>query len=120
MDDGSYAAIANYSHPQIDPRASAPSDTVTTTHITSRVAASLLGGWAFVWGFSTLGITGLVALGQPYDEARTAVMLQAFLVFLVAFCWALAAASLLRVWAVLAGGAALMTGAAWLAQRALV
>jgi hypothetical protein len=93
---------------------------VTATHIANRVAASLLGGWAFVWGFSTLGITGLVALGQPYDEARTAVMLLAFLVFLTAFCWTFAAASVARVWAVLAGGAIVMTGAAWLLQRALV
>lgn len=93
---------------------------MTIVHIASRVAASLLGSWAFVWGFSTLGITCLVALGQPYDEAQTAVMLLAFLVFLAAFCWTFAAASLARVWVVLAGGAALMTGTAWLAQRALV
>jgi uncharacterized membrane protein len=93
---------------------------VTATHIANRVAASLLGSWAFVWGFSTLGITGLVALGQPYDEARTAVMLVAFLIFLAAFCWTFAAASIGRVWAALGGGAIVMTGAAWLLQRALV
>jgi apolipoprotein N-acyltransferase len=92
--------------------------TITPRSIASRIAASLLGGWAFVWGFSTLGITALVASGQPYEEARTATMLLAFLVFLVAFCWAFAAASVARVWATLAGGAALMTSAAWLLQRA--
>jgi hypothetical protein len=88
--------------------------------IALRIAAALLGGWAFTWGVVTLGITGLVALGQPYDEARTALMLLAFLVFLGAFLWAIAAPRLGRVWAVLGGGAALMTGAAWLLQRALV
>ncbi len=88
--------------------------------IASRIAAGLLGGWAFVWGFATLGITVQVALGGPYDEASTAMMLLAFLVFLVVFCWSFAAASLARVWAVLAGGAVLMTAAAWLLQRALV
>lgn len=93
---------------------------MTATAIVNRIAASLLGSWAFVWGFSTLGITGLVALGQPYDEARTAIMLLAFLVFLVAFCWTFAAARMARVWAVLGGGAMLMTGAAWLLQRSLV
>ncbi|MFT3666814.1 iron uptake protein [Piscinibacter sp.] len=92
----------------------------TRAHIASRVAASLLGGWSFVWGFVALCITALVALGQPYDEAYKAAMLLAFLVFLAAFCWAFAAASLARVWTVLAGGAALMTGAAWLLQRQLV
>jgi hypothetical protein len=93
--------------------------TLTRTHVISRIAASLLGGWAFVWGFTTLGIVGLVALGQPYNEAYTATMLLAFIVFLVVFCWAFAAASLARVWTMLAGGAALMTGAAWLLQRSL-
>ncbi|HEU4460766.1 MAG TPA: iron uptake protein [Methylibium sp.] len=88
--------------------------------IASRVGASLLGGWAFVWGFTTLAITGLVKFGQTYKEASTAAMLLAFVVFLVAFCWAFAAASVARVWAVLAGGAALMTGAAWLLQRSLL
>ena len=38
-------------------------------------------------------------------------ILLAFLVFLVCFCWAFAAASVARVWIVLAGGGALMTGA---------
>lgn len=89
-------------------------------HIASRIAASLLGGWAFVWGFTALTIAGQVALGQPYNEAHTASMLLAFLVFLVAFCWSFAAASLARVWAVLAGGGALMTGVAWLVQSSLI
>lgn len=88
-------------------------------HIASRVAASLLGGWAFVWGFSTLSVAGQVALGRPYDEALTASMLLAFLVFLVVFCWSYAAASLARLWLVLAGGAASMTAAAWLLQSSL-
>ena len=83
-------------------------------HVASRVAASLLGGYAFVWGFVTLGIALLLASGVDYDDARTFCNLLAFLVFLVCFCWAFAAASLARVWGVLAGGGALMTGAAWL------
>jgi hypothetical protein len=43
-----------------------------------------------------------------------------FIVFLVAFLWAFAARSVARVWLVLAGGGALMAGAAWLLQRALL
>lgn len=89
-------------------------------HIVARVAASLLGSWAFVWGFVTLGVAGLVALGLPYDEAYTLAMLLAFLVFLVAFCWSFAAASVVRVWAVLAGGGAAMTAVAWWLTRSLV
>ena len=83
-------------------------------HVASRVAASLLGGYAFVWGFVTLGIALLLAGGVEYEDARTLCNLLAFLVFLTCFCWAFAAASLTRVWGVLAGGGALMTGAAWL------
>ena len=91
-----------------------PSSSPSAAQIVSRVASGLLGGYAFVWGLVTLGIALLVWAGVPFDEARTGLYLVAFLVFLVAFCWAFAAASVLRVWGVLAGGGALMTGLAWL------
>ena len=78
-------------------------------HVVSRIAASLLGGYAFVWGFTTLGIALLLAAGMNYGDAQTLVLLLAFLVFLAVFCWAFAASSLVRVWAVLAGGGAVMT-----------
>jgi len=93
---------------------------LSPAQIVSRIAASLLGGYAFVWGFTTLGIVLGLALGLPYGQAQTLLFLLAFLVFLVCFCWAFAAASLARVWAVLAGGGAAMTGAAWLLSRMLV
>jgi len=89
-------------------------------HVVSRVAAALLGGWAFTWGAAVLGITAAVALGARYEDAYTGVMLLAFLVFLSVFCWSFAAASVARVWAVLAGSAVLTTAAAWLLQRTLV
>lgn len=92
---------------------------LTRLHVTSRVAASLFGAYAFVWGFATLGISLLVAAGMAYDEARTLIFLLAFLVFLAAFCGAFATASLARVWAVLAGGGAAMTAAAWALSRSL-
>ena len=88
--------------------------THTPLHLVSRVAASLLGGYVFVWGSVTLGIALMLAAGVAYSEAQTFTYLLAFLVFLVCFCWAYAASSLVRVWAVLAGGGALMTAAAWL------
>jgi hypothetical protein len=87
-------------------------------HVTSRVAASLLGGYAFVWGFVTLCIALGLVWGAPYDDARTLAQLLAFLVFLACFCWTFAAASVTRVWIVLAGGGALMTGLAWWLSRA--
>ena len=94
---------------------------VTASHIAivSRIAASLIGGYAFVWGFTTLGIALGVAAGMRYLEARTLMYLLAFVVFLVVFCWAFAAARLLRIWTVLAGGGVAMTGIAWALSRSL-
>src|SRR5690606_32618491 len=92
---------------------------VSGFHIASRVAASLLGGYVFVWGFTTLGIALGLAAGMAYDEARTLLALLAFLIFLICFLWTFAAPRLARVWAVLAGGGLAMSGAAWLLARAL-
>jgi hypothetical protein len=92
----------------------------TAARVAARVAASLLGGWAFTWGFVALGVTLLVAAGMPYGEAQTLLYLLAFLVFLGLFLWSYAAASVRRVWFVLAGGGAAMTAAAWLLAQALV
>ena len=87
--------------------------------VVSRIAASLLGGYAFVWGFVTLCICLMLLIGMPYGDAQKLAYLLAFLVFLWAFCWAFAAASVVRVWTVLAGGGATMTAAAWLISRSL-
>jgi hypothetical protein len=56
---------------------------------------------------------------MSYHEAETLIYILAFLVFLVVFCWAFAAARVARVWGVLAGGGAVMTVAAWLLTSAL-
>ena len=85
--------------------------------IVSRVAASLVGGWLFVWGFTTLGIALALSAGMRYGQAQTLLYLLAFVVFLTLFCWAFAAASVMRVWAVSAGGGVAMTGLAWLMLR---
>lgn len=93
---------------------------VNTWHALSRVAASLLGGYAFTWGTTMLGITSLVALGVAYDLAHTTLMLTAFLVFLGVFLWAFVARSLLKVWLILAGGGAAMTALAMGLQHMLL
>ena len=85
--------------------------------ITTRVAAGIAGGWAFVWGFVTLGIATLLRAGMSYQDAMTLAYLLAFLVYLVAFCWAFATTSATRAWVVLAGGGAAMTGLAWALLR---
>lgn len=93
---------------------------LTPARIVARVAAATVGGWAFCWGFASLGITALVALGVDFHDAHTALMLLVFLVWLALFCWTFAARRTLRVWAVLAGGAAAMTAAAWGLQSVLL
>lgn len=87
-------------------------------HIVSRSAAAVLGGYAFVWGFTTLAIALGMALGATYGDAQTTAYLLAFLVFLGALLWAFASRSLVRVWTSLLGGGAVMTGLAWWMTRA--
>lgn len=87
---------------------------------TNRIIAAILGGYAFTWGFSVLGITSLVALGIDFHEAETGLSLIAFLVFLGLFLWAFAAKSMIRVWLVLAGGAAIMMLFGTLLQNSLL
>jgi hypothetical protein len=88
--------------------------------IVGRVAASLLGGYAFTWGFITLGIALLIAVGMPYDDAYSLTMMLAFLVFLGVFFWSFAAAGLTRIWSVLTGGGAVMTATAWVLSHFLL
>ena len=97
--------------------ASAPA--LSSLHIALRVLGAVGGGWVFVWGFTTLGIALGMAAGMPYDEARTLLYLLAFVVFLVVFCWSFVTTSVARVWLILAGGGAVMTGCAWLLLRSL-
>jgi cyanate permease len=89
-----------------------PHSPPTLPHVASRVAAALLGGYAFCWGFAALGLSAQVAAGRDFDQAWMLVMMLVFLVFLAAFVWAFAARSLTLVWAVLLGGGGAMTLAA--------
>ncbi|MCB4362641.1 iron uptake protein [Hydrogenophaga taeniospiralis] len=90
------------------------------TQVPLRMAAAVLGGYAFTWGFSALGIAALVALGADFEDAEAGTLLLALLVFLGVFLWAFAARRIALVWLVLAGGGALMTAAAWALQRLIV
>ena len=94
--------------------------TPSRAHVVGRVVAGILGSYVFTWGFITLTIACAVALGLPYGEALTVASLLAFLVLLVAFCWAFTASSLARAWTVLCGGGLIMTGGGWLLSRALL
>ena len=94
--------------------------TLSRVHLASRIAAGMLGGYAFTWGFIALLIGLLFAAKMALHDAEALGYILGFIVFLGVFLWAFSARSLARVWLVLAGGGALMSGAAWLVQRALV
>ena len=94
--------------------------TPTRLQLASRVAASVFGGFGFVWGSVALGTVLGMAAGLDYEDALGLVYLVAFLVFVAAFCWAFVARSHVVVWSVLVGGGATMTLLAWLGQRALM
>jgi len=87
--------------------------------LSSRIGSALLGGYIFVWGFSSLIVALNLFLGGDYDEGLTLAYMLAFLVFIVAFLWAFAATSLTRVWLILAGGGTAMTVAAWMLTQTL-
>ncbi len=89
-------------------------------NVALRIAAGMLGGYAFTWGFIALAIGLLFAADLDFHDAEALGYIVGFIVFLVVFLWAFAARSLASVWLVLAGGGAAMTGAAWLVQRALL
>ena len=88
--------------------------------VSARVAAAVFGAYAFSWGFAAAGVAALVGLGVDYHDAEMALLMLAWLVFLGLFLWSFAAASVVRVGTVLAGGAALQFTAAWAIQRALL
>lgn len=92
----------------------------TRLSVVLRIAAALLGGYAFTWGFAAFGMAALTAAGMDFHEAEHAIFLLAFIIFLLAFLWAFAGRSLVRIWAVLAGGGAVMTLVAWLLQRLIL
>ena len=94
--------------------------TVSRAHLLARIAAAVLGGYAFSWGLVALGMAGLFALGMPFHDAEHLTAMLAMLAYLAVFLWAFSARSLPRVWWVLAGGGALMAGAASLLQSALL
>jgi hypothetical protein len=85
----------------------------------SRIAAAVIGGYAFCWGFIALGLAGFYAAGMAFHDAEHLSSILGLLLYLVAFCWTFAAPRVGRAWALLLGGGVAMAGLAALIQRAL-
>lgn len=81
--------------------------------ISSRVLAAVAGGWVFAWGFVMLALALGRRAGLSYADAQTLSWLLVFLVYVTTACWSIAAARIVRVWAVLVGGGVSMTLAGW-------
>ncbi len=97
--------------------ASRPSIAHRRAALASRVAAALVGGWAFSWGFVVLALALGRRAGLSYEDAQTLAWLLVFPVYVAVLCGSFAAASGLRVWVVLVGGGLAMTGAGWWLMR---
>lgn len=87
--------------------------------VTARVTAGLLGGYAVAWGFAALVVALNVSAGRDYWEGIHLAYLLAFVVYLLAFLWAFASASLGRVWLGLGGGGGSMAALAWCLSRSM-
>lgn len=86
--------------------------------VTSRVLAAVVGSYVFTWGFTALVVALHLASGADYDEGLTLAYLLAFLAYLAVFLWAFATKGTMRIWIILAGGGAAMTGMAWALTQA--
>ncbi|MDR0182061.1 iron uptake protein [Lysobacter arvi] len=88
--------------------------------VASRVAAAVLGGYAFAWGLVALTTSLLFAAELDFHDAEFTGAVVGLLGYLVVFLWAIAARRLALVWPVLLIGGAAMVGAASLVQSMLV
>lgn len=85
--------------------------------LTLRTLAAILGGYAFCWGWVSLGIALLHALGLPFHDAEQLALMSALLAYVAVFVWAFAAQRMAWVWGVLIAGTALMLAAALFIQQ---
>jgi hypothetical protein len=88
--------------------------------LASRIAAALLGGYAFAWGLNALLTASLFAAGLEFHDAEFLGGALGILAFLVIFLSAFVVRRVVRLWIVLVCGGALMTGAASWVQHLLV
>lgn len=92
----------------------------TTKQKLLHTIAAVLGGYAFTWGFISLGVAGLFAVGMEFHDAENLASMLGLLLFLALFLWVFSERNLKRIWLTLAGGGALMTALASLIQMLLL
>lgn len=93
---------------------------MSSAAVVSRILAAIFGSYVFVWGVVALGVAALNGVGVEYHTAEQAMMILALALYLALFLWTFVAASLCRVWLVLALSSVLMLAAAWQVQRMII
>ncbi|MGV8836282.1 iron uptake protein [Cellvibrio sp.] len=93
---------------------------ISLAQVSSRIAAAILGGYAFTWGLMALAVALLFAAGMEFHDAEHLGYIIGFLVYLTVFLWAFASRSLVRIWLLLAGGGGAMALMASLIQSLLL
>lgn len=89
--------------------------------LAARVAAAVLGGYAFTWGFIAAAMALLFKAGMEFHDAEFLSSALGLLLFLVAFLWTIGSRGRLAVaWLVLAGGGAVLAAVGSLVQATLV
>lgn len=84
--------------------------------IVLRVTGAVAGGYVFCAALVALASTVLPLTGMPRSEAVVLSAMLGFVLYLLMLMWAFSVRSLLRLWAVLAGGAAGTYGVVWLVR----
>ncbi len=75
-----------------------------------RIAGAVLGGYVFSAALVALLAAVLPLAGMARGEAAVSAAMLGFVLYLLVLLWAFSVRSLVRLWAVLAGGTALAAG----------
>ena len=90
------------------------------SRLAARIAAAVIGGYAFAWGLVAAGTGLMFAAGMGFHDAEFLASLFGVLAFLAAFLWAFAARRIWPVWALLIGGGAVLAATGSFVQSLLV
>lgn len=99
---------------------STSTSSISFAAVFARIAAAILGGYAFTWGIMALGVALLFAAGMEFHDAESLGYIIGLLVYLTVFLWAFATRSLKFVSLLLVGGGVLMALSASLIQSLVV
>ncbi len=90
-------------------------------HFAARVAAAVLGGYAFTWGFIAAAMALLFKAGMEFHDAEFLASALGLLLFLALFlCIVASRRRLALTWLALVGGGALLAAAGSLLQASVV